>query len=159
MKLRGHIVLVAAFCLLVPSAALAGQPSPSHVQAAEELFRTMKIDTLLDQGIDTLVKAQVQQNPDLADFEDVLRQFLGKYMRWDALKPQLVAIYTEAFTEAELREITAFYKTPAGQKAVTVMPELMQKGMAIGQKAVQDHIGELKEAVEKKMKEGEEKKP
>jgi hypothetical protein len=25
----------------------------------------------------------------------------------------LVAIYTEAFTEAELREITAFYKTPA----------------------------------------------
>jgi hypothetical protein len=113
MKLRAHIVLVAAFCLLVPSVVRAGQPPPSHAQAAEELFRTMKIDTLMDQGIDTLVKAQVQQKPDLAAVEDVLRQFLGKYMRWDALKPQLVAIYTEAFTEAELREITAFYKTPA----------------------------------------------
>lgn len=156
MKLR---ILIVVLCLFVPLAARAGDVSPSHAQAAEELFRTMKIDTLLDQSIDTLVKAQVQQNPDLANVEDVLRQFLGKYMRWDALKPQLVAIYTEAFTEAELREITAFYKTPAGQKAVTVMPELMQKGMAIGQKAVQDHIGELKEAVEKKMKEGEEKKP
>ena len=78
-------------------------------------------------------------------------------MRWDALKPQLVAIYTEAFTEAELREITAFYKTPAGQKAVTVMPELMQKGMTMGQKAVQDHLPELQEAIQKKLKEDEEK--
>jgi hypothetical protein len=39
------------------------------------------------------------------------------------------------------------------------MPELMQKGMAIGQKAVQDHIGELQEAVQKKLKEGEGRQP
>jgi hypothetical protein len=35
------------------------------------------------------------------------------------------------------------------------MPELFQKGAALGQKAVQDHLPELKEAIEKKMKESE----
>jgi hypothetical protein len=154
MKLR---ILIVVLCLFVPLAARAGEPSPSHVQAAEDLFRTMKFDTLMDQAIDTILKAQAEQKPELAKVQDVVRPFLAKYMSWDALKPQLVAIYTDTFTEAELREVNAFYKTPTGQKAITAMPALMQKGMAIGQKAVQDHIGELQDAIQKKLKEDEEK--
>ena len=158
MKHRVLAVLIVALCLLVPLTVLAAEPSPSHVQAAEELFRTMKMDTLMDQNIDTVVKAQVAQNPKLAKVEDVFRQFLVKYMRWEVLKPQFVKIYTDTFTEAELREITAFYKTPTGQKTITAMPDLFQKGMAAGQKAVQEHTGELQEAVQKKLKEDEGKK-
>jgi hypothetical protein len=154
MKLR---ILIVALCLFVPLAARAGEASPSHIQAAEELFRTMKIDILLDQTIDTILKAQVAQNPDLANVQDVIRQFLGKYMSWEVLKPQMVAIYTDAFTEAELREVNAFYNTPTGQKAITVLPGLMQKGMAIGQKTMQEHLPELQEEIQKKLKEGEEK--
>jgi len=155
MKLR---ILIVVLCLFVPLAARAGEASPSHIQAAEELFRTMKIDTLLDQTIDTILKAQAEQKPELAKVQDVVRPFLAKYMSWDALKPQLVAIYTDAFTEAELREVNAFYKTPTGQKTITAMPALMQKGMAMGQKAVQDHLPELQEAIQKKLKEDEGKK-
>lgn len=154
MKLRTLIVVL---CLFVPLAARAGEVSPSHAQAAEELFRTMKFDTLLDQTIDTILKAQMAQKPELAKVQDVVRPFLAKYMSWESLKPQLVAIYTDAFTERELREINAFYKTPTGQKTITAMPALFQKGMAIGQKAVQDHLPELQEAIQKKLKEDEEK--
>ena len=69
----------------------------------------------------------------------------------------MMAIYTDAFTEAKLREVNAFYKTPTGQKAITVLPGLMQKGMAIGQKTMQEHLPELQEAIQAKLKEGEEK--
>jgi len=157
MKLR---ILIVALCLFVPLAARAAEPSPSHVQAVEELLHTMKMDTLLGQTLDALVEAQAAQNPDFAKIEDVLRQFMAKYMSWEVLKPQLVTIYADTFTEAELREINAFYNTPTGQKAITVLPGLMQKGMAIGQKTMQDHLPELQEAIQKKLKEGEEgKKP
>jgi uncharacterized protein len=155
MKLR---LGLAALCLFAPLAVYAATPSSSHVQAAEELLHTMKMDTLMDQNIDTVVKAQVAQTPKLAKVEDVFRQFLVKYMRWEVLKPQMVTLYTDTFTEAELRDLNAFYKTPTGQKSITVMPELFQKGMAIGQKAVKEHVGELQEAVDKKLKEQEGKK-
>ena len=156
MKLR---LGLAVLCLFAPLAAYAATPSPSHVKAAEELFHVMKMDTLMDRNIDAVVKAQVAQNPKLAKVEDVFRAFLVKYMRWEVLKPQLVTIYTDAFTEAELREITAFYKTPTGQKSLTVMPDLLQKGMALGQNTMKAHLGELQAAVDKKLKEGEGKKP
>lgn len=47
----------------------------------------------------------------------------------------------------------AFYRTPLGQKMVTRLPLLLQKGAALGQKAVQEHLPELQEEIAKKMKE------
>jgi hypothetical protein len=82
-----------------------------------------------------------------------MRQFFAKYVSWEALRPQLLALYTDTFTESELRELIAFYKTPVGQKSIEVMPGLFQKGIDIGQKLVQDHLGELREAVRKKLEE------
>src|SRR5215813_9748034 len=114
MKLRFGL---AVLCLFAPLAVYAATPSPSHAQAAEELFRTIKMGEFMDRNIDTVVKAQIAQNPKLAKVEDAYRQFLNKYMRWEVLKPQVVKLYTDAFTEAELRELTAFYKTPIGQKS------------------------------------------
>jgi len=151
MKIK---ILAASFFLLLPLAAIASPaPASSHAQAAEELFQTMNMEAMIGQSIDAVVKAQSAQSPELAKVQDVFRQFLGKYMGWQAIKAQMVAIYTDTFTEKELREINAFYQTPTGQKAVTAMPELLQKGMEIGQKTVQAHMGELQEAIQKKLKE------
>ena len=110
---------------------------------------------MLDQSIDVMLKMQLDANPRLKPVEGVMREFMAKYLGWAYVKPGVIQLYGEAFTEPELRELIAFYKTPLGQKTVTKMPELFQKGAALGQKAVQDHLPELKEAIEKKMKESE----
>jgi hypothetical protein len=34
------------------------------------------------------------------------------------------------FTESELREILAFQSSAVGQKSISIMPQLMQEGMA-----------------------------
>ena len=159
MKTR---ILAAVLFLCLPLAALGQQakaPSASHIQAAEELFATMKMEELMSQAIDSMLEAQMAQNPEMRKVEDVLRDFLNKYSSWKALKEPLTAIYVETFTEAELREINAFYRTPTGQKAVTVMPALFQKAAAMGQELAQEHIGELQEAAKKKLAEDGEKKP
>jgi len=45
----------------------------------------------------------------------------------------MAAVYAITFTPAELRDITAFYKTPTGQKIVEKTPALAQQSMAAGQ--------------------------
>lgn len=51
----------------------------------------------------------------------------------DELYSKMAVIYMESFTEEELDEILEFYNTPVGKKMVATTPELMQKGMEIGQ--------------------------
>lgn len=39
-------------------------------------------------------------------------------------------IYDKHFTTAEIKEMTAFYRTPTGQKLLKSMPEIMQESLA-----------------------------
>ena len=45
----------------------------------------------------------------------------------ERLKPRMIEIYVEAYTEQELRELIAFYKTPTGMKTLEKTPlELLE---------------------------------
>ena len=41
-------------------------------------------------------------------------------------------IYAKAFTPAEIRQITAFYKTPIGGKVITTMPQVFNDTLVVG---------------------------
>lgn len=151
MKRLTLVFIILAFGFA--AGAHAQQLSASHIEAVKELFRVMDLPKVTNQAIDLMLKAQTDANPQLKQLEDVMRSFLNKYLSWESLEPQMVQMYGEAFTEPELRELIVFYRTPLGQKTVTRMPELMQKGATLGQKAVQDHLPELQEAIAKKMQE------
>jgi hypothetical protein len=43
-------------------------------------------------------------------------------------------IYHKHLTLAEVRGLIQFYKTPLGQKAISVMPKMSQEGALAGQK-------------------------
>ena len=55
---------------------------------------------------------------------------------WATLKPKIVDLYMETFTEADLDGILAFFKTPSGQDYVSKSPELSGKTVEILQCAV-----------------------
>ncbi|MEP6810086.1 MAG: DUF2059 domain-containing protein [Chthoniobacterales bacterium] len=124
----------------------------SHYKAAEETLNLMDTPNLLRQSIDQMVKLQVQQNPTIAPYESVMRDFLGKYMSWESLKPDLVKLYMDEFSEAELGDINRFYQTPAGKKMVEKLPALMSKGAQMGAQRVQEHMSELQAAIEAQSK-------
>jgi len=208
MKLRS---LIATLCLFIPLAAFADEPSPSRLQAAKELFQTMNSGANLDQAIAMGVESQIAASPELVPVADIYRKFVSKYVSSQTLEPRLAEAYAARFTEAELHEIIAFYKTPTGQKWLAIAreeatkraasnaaqgppttqsvqksinemaagkfteselsemrafhqsplgrklavatPELTQKVLTEGQKTLQEHFGEFREAVQKKLKE------
>lgn len=61
----------------------------------------------------------------------------------DDMINEMVPLYANTFTTAEINELTAFYRTPVGRKMMASMPKLSNESMAIGQKVVMPRIGKL----------------
>ena len=118
-------------------------PLTSHEQAAKDMLDCMNMGETFSKTIDSTLDLQIQQNPALKDKRKAMKTFFDRYMSWASLESDFIKIYTEAYTEEELKEITVFYKTPVGQKTVRLMPELMRKGGEIGNRRVQENMHEL----------------
>lgn len=114
--------LLAAALLIPPLPAAADDPAAKA--AAEELLLAMGIDRTLEEIQDNKLAAISAQQPGMIPYKDTLKAFLSKHLNWEALKEDLVAIYAAEFTTEELRALTAFYRTPAGQKLAARTPAL-----------------------------------
>ena len=149
------LILTIAFSILFLSIGctnnkLIVQNDDTHKKAATELLTIMNMEKLLDQSIQTALGIQIQQNPALENYKETMQEFFNKYMSWDYLKDEFVKIYMEEFTENELRDMIEFYKTDTGKKTLERLPILLQKGAQLGQKSVQNNLGELEKMIEKR---------
>ncbi|MGL4315584.1 MAG: DUF2059 domain-containing protein [Pseudomonas sp.] len=68
---------------------------------------------------------------------------LDKAIGWQKLEPQMVSLYSAAFTEAELKELIAFYQSPTGSKVLARMPALMAQSVQISQSQLQPAVPEV----------------
>lgn len=136
--------LVAGFCTLAlcfsVGSASAQQPIPADaVAAARELMTAMKVTdqfkALLPNVLQAMKPAIVQGRPDVEKDFDVIAPVLldGMNVRVNELANELAGVYARNFTPAEMRQITAFYHSPAGQKLVEKMPAISQQSLPIGQ--------------------------
>ena len=74
---------------------------------------------------------------------DEMITLISKELTWDFLKNDLITIYSETFTEQELKSVIKFYQSPTGKKIVSKTPELMKRSMEMTQKRVMDIIPKL----------------
>lgn len=151
MKSKLRVIIVTLSVIMLFSLNASATPE-SHRNAASRLLETMDINTLLAGTIESMLHVQLSQNPALQPFEKTMRTFLNKYMSGESLKEAFIDIYVETFTEKELDELNAFYRTPTGQKSLKESPAMMAKGAAIGQKRVQENISELQLMIQEEAK-------
>ena len=144
--------LVAFVALLTAATPLVRADAQTHRRAAEELFKTMSIDKQMENAMDQTLALQIQAQPALKPYKDVMRKFFAKHISYSALKDDLVKIYTDEFSEEELRQIITFYKTAAGKKLVEKSPALLGKCMQLGLSRVSKHEDELKQMIEDEVK-------
>jgi len=135
----------AASLVLAPSPCHADETS--HRKAAEEMLLAMNTDKVMQTMVDEMLDLQTKQNPTLAPYKAVMKKFLTKHLGWDSLKDDMVKLYVESFTEAELKEMTRFYKTPVGRKAIEQLPKLTAKGAQLGVEKVQANLAELQRMI------------
>ena len=141
--------LFSAFALF----AQGGQAAETgSLQAAYELFDSVDMKGTLDATMEKMMQLQLQQNPALLPYRGVMQSFLRKYLSYESLRDELAKIYSEEFSEGELHEITQFYKTQTGQKALKKIPLLTEKGAQLGMSRVQGHLPEFKAMIEAEAK-------
>jgi len=134
-------------------AAPVAETPENHAQAVRELFTLMKMPEVMATTIDTLLAAHLQANPTLVPYAETMREFLQEQLSWESLEAEYVKIYMAAFTQREIEDMVAFYRTPTGQKAVEKLPELMQEGAEIGQARMRENIGKLQEKLKAQIEE------
>lgn len=150
---------IVALCLVLACAApLAAwsqdaKPASSHREATEELLRVMGVEETSKSAAQSFFDAMSQQSPGMDEYRDVLMKWATNTLSWDKMGPRMTDLYMRTFTETEIRELIAFYKTPVGRKTLEKLPTLMEEGMKIGMELAQENQGELEAAIKARQEE------
>lgn len=155
-------LLCSAFLLLT----LAGQAqadAASHAANAEAFLKLAKADKLtvpvyaqvqqmLAQSF-TQAKAPESKRAVLERYQAKANAELDKVVAWSVLRPELVKLYVDAFTEQELKELLAFYQSPLGKKVLERMPMLTAESARMTQGRLQQAVPQVNKLVQEMTKE------
>ena len=131
----GALAVAPAHAQTAAPAAATAQPSPERMKLANELLvangEASSFDSIIPTIIEQAAGSFVQANPDLIrDLRDVAKTLVPEF---EARKSEITAIlartYAAQFSEAELGELLAFYRSPTGRKLVEQRQELLDEGL------------------------------
>jgi hypothetical protein len=129
-----HFLAAAALLVCLGAGfAHAQAPSASAIATAKELVETKGGNAMFDPVIVSMVEqtkgALLQTNPQLAkDLNDVAVQLRAEFApRKDELMNQAAKLYADRFSEQELKDMLAFYKSPLGKKMVLIEPQVLDE--------------------------------
>ena len=116
--------------------ASAQQPSPAAIGIAKEILVVKQatgiyegaVVNLISQNKSTLMQTNINYQKDLD--EVALKIASDLKGRESEIADQMAKIYASGFTEAELRDLLSFYKSPLGRKSIVQEPKAIQEGMA-----------------------------
>lgn len=90
-----------------------------------------------------MVALSVQSDPSLRAYQSVIYEWATRYMTWNNMRDEFIRMYRRHFTEQDIKDLLSFYQTPVGQKALVLMPTLMQEGSQISADLAQQYKPEL----------------
>lgn len=141
-------------------AAAPEKPLPPASKTATELAKLLATREAWTQGVDGLtrmVMSQFQGHPGSslqlpAGFEKKVHGEVEAILPYDTLVDMHARQLGAAYSEPELNELLAHYKSPTGQKWLKTMPVVAQKVAMDTQKQVDPKLGELMNRLSKEVK-------
>lgn len=132
-----QLILAIALMASIPAFAQGTPPSEASIRELLELTNAKslldgawaQLDGLMEKAMkDSLGDKPVsaKQEKIMADMRAETVQLIRTEMSWEKLEPMYIKLYSQAFTQAELDGMLAFYKSDAGKAVTARMPQLMQ---------------------------------
>ena len=149
--------IAAAVCVAFVGSASAQQkpqPSPAALLIAKEIIdlkgATSTFDPLVSGVVEYHKNVLVQTNPNLAaQINEVAAKLLNELRgRKVEMQQMLAQNYASHFTEQELRDVLAFYRSPLGKKVVAEEPKALDESM----KSADEWSNKLAEEVVEKLR-------
>lgn len=149
-----------ALMLAVAPALAQDTVSPEKLELAGELIDASGASRMFSSSDDVLAAIFAQFRKSGHDIDSETEAGMKKICReeLEAAKPGLIEqykeIYAHHFSEAEMRDMIAFYKTPTGQHVVAEMPALVRETTPLSSelmmRMMQRAVAFMKEHAEKK---------
>jgi uncharacterized protein len=153
--------VAAVLCLvLLPLAALAAPASVESIERFLKLTEAQKNLEAAQQYSEQMMKESLREqnqrrtlSPDaqnrMRDAMEKSAKAMREEMSWANMKPMMVRIYAESFTQEEMDGLIAFYESPAGKAFTKKMPMVMEKSMML----MQERAGPMMQRMESAMRE------
>lgn len=141
------IGLLAGFLVCGSAAAATTASQPPSAASIQQLLQAAQAHKMLDAmqaNIDGMMRKASEQALDgqpadageqkIIDAQTAkLSALMKSQLSWSSLEPMYVDIYSKNFTQKEVDDMIAFYKTPSGQAMMAKMPAVMGQVMQIMQ--------------------------
>lgn len=135
----------------------------SHNASAEAFLTVVhadKLGTPVYMQVQQMFAQRFSQAKAPADKQAVLERYQAKAnatldsnIGWNKVKPDLIKLYTENFSEAELKDLVKFYKSPLGQKVLQQMPQVTQQSAMLMQQKLDPAVPVVNKLLEDMTKE------
>lgn len=137
--LAGAVASVALWSVAASLAQRArAQHSPEAGLVAREVLLAMgsdkQVEVILPQLMQQMANVFKTQRPGASREIDAVFELIGKRFaeRKNEMLDLVAPVYAARFSEQELREMLAFFKTPVGAKLAAELPSIAQESMRIG---------------------------
>lgn len=77
------------------------------------------------------------------EIRTAIDKWYDQEINFDDIRPKLVDIYMQNFTEDDLKQLVSFYQSPVGQKTIKNLPTVMRDGAMIAQEYTKAKIATL----------------
>jgi len=157
---RPAAVVVALVTASPAAHAQSRHPSPASLLVAKQLVATTGATALFSPLIAGVVEQAknlyLQQNPGLAkDLNEIANKMRKDLQpRFAEVTNEVARLYATHFTEQELKDILAFYRSPTGKKMLAQQPNVVDASMKFAQnwsnKLSEQVIAQMREELKKK---------
>jgi uncharacterized protein len=154
MMKKSITLALCAAALGLARPARAQEPTPARMAAAEQLVASIDMESSYKRTMDSMIQAQIRQNPMIAQFEPTMRAFFDRYLSWQQVRPDMLRVYALTYTEDEMRQLMAFYQTPLGKRLLETMPEVAARSSELTQRRLMEHMPELQQQIMQQMQSG-----
>jgi hypothetical protein len=145
-----RLMIAGSMLLFSIGTAAAQTPSPDAMNAARELVSTLKLSdqykALLPVILLSIKPVLTQDRPEIErDYNAMLPTITDAYTPYyNAMIDGIATVYANSFSVDELKQLTAFYGQPVGQKFLERWPAIRQQAMQIGDETGRKAAEELK---------------
>lgn len=154
------VLALAVMGVAKPVLAQTAAPSPASILIAKQIIEIKGVKKLFEpliRGVVEKAKNQFMQTNFMwaKDLNEVAAELIKEYEpRTSELIDESARIYASHFTEAELKQILAFYQTPVGRKMITEEPRALDQSVAnagvFGDKLSEEIINKFRDEMKKR---------
>lgn len=143
-----RLAMIVLACQFAAGVGLAQQPSAAAIALGRELVEAKGANAMFEPILVSVIEqtkgALLQTNPQLAkDLNDVAVQLRTEMApRRAEIINEAAKYYATAFTEAELKDLVAFYKSPLGKKVQEREPGVLDQTFNFVQQQWGPRVGE-----------------